>query len=260
VTARFAFLGTSGAVASAGRDNTSLVFEGGGAAVLADCGGSAIQRLRRLGLDPLRLTHAVITHIHVDHSYGLPSLVRQSAILGRREPLTVVCRPEHAEPLRTLLTVFNLWNRPDLYPVVLAPIDLTAGARAFTTGALTVSTTPNEHGAMPNFAVRVEAGGTAVVYSSDTQPSEAVAALARGADTLIHEATFAERDRGPARYEAHSSAAGAGRVAARAGVRRLILTHVGAEYHDDVVALAEEARGQFAGVVEVADELRLYDF
>ena len=93
MTARFAFLGTSGAVASAGRDNTSLVFEAGDAALLADCGGAAVQRLRRLGLDPLRLTHAVITHIHVDHSYGLPSLVRQSAILGRRAPLTVVCRP-----------------------------------------------------------------------------------------------------------------------------------------------------------------------
>jgi ribonuclease Z len=260
VTARFAFLGTSGAVASAGRDNTSLIFEAGGAAVLVDCGGSAVQRLRRLGLDPLRLTHAIITHIHVDHSYGLPSLIRQSAILGRKEPLTVVCRPEHVEPLRTLLGIFNLLGRADLFEVALAPIDLAAGARACSTGGLTVRTTPNEHGEMPNFAVRLEAGGTAIVYSSDTVASAAVVGLAQGADTLIHEATFAERDRGPRRFAAHSSAADAGRVATRAGVRRLILAHVGAEYHDDVAALAAEARGQFGGAVEVAEELRTYYF
>jgi ribonuclease Z len=114
---------------------------------------------------------------------------------------------------------------------------------------------------MPNFAVRVEAGGApAVVYSSDTQPSEAVVALARGAGTLVHEATFAERDRGSARHAAHSSAADAGRVAARAGVGRLLLAHVDAEYHDDVAALADEARRHFDGPVEVAEDLRAYSF
>jgi ribonuclease Z len=257
---RFAFLGTSGGVASETRDNTSLVVEAGDVALLLDCGGSAVHRLRRLGVDPLALTHVVVTHLHVDHSYGLPSLVRQSALLGRRAPLTVVCRPEHVESFRTLLTVFRLWERADLFPVALAPIDLAAGARALTTGALTVSTAPNEHGPMPNFAVRVDTGGRALVYSSDTRPCAAVAALARGADVLVHEATFAERDRTPGRGETHSSAADAGQVAAQAGVRRLILTHVGAGYHADVAALADEARRHFDGVVVVAEELRPYSF
>lgn len=259
--ARFAFLGTAASVASAARDNTSLVFEAGGAAVLADCGGATVQRLRRLGLDPLRLSHAVVTHLHVDHAYGLPSLVRQSAILGRRSPLTVVCRPEHAEPLRALLALFRLWERSDLFPIVLAPIDLAIGAHAFDTGGLVVRTAPNVHGAMPNFAVRVEAGSApAVVYSSDTQPSDAVVTLARGAGTLVHEATFAERDRGLPRHAAHSSAADAGRVAARAGVGRLLLAHVAAEYHDDVSILVAEARRHFDGPVEVAEDLRAYLF
>jgi ribonuclease BN (tRNA processing enzyme) len=163
--------------------------------------------------------------------------------------------------LRTLLTVFRVWERPGMFPVQLAPIDLSACAPAFTSGPLAVSTTPNEHGAMPNFAVRVdvEAGG-AVVYSSDTRPSEAVVALARGAAVLVHEATFAERDRPPGHASAHSSAAEAGQVAARAGVAHLILTHVGAEYHADVAPLTAEARAHFDGVVEVAEELRPYRF
>jgi ribonuclease BN (tRNA processing enzyme) len=49
-------------------------------------------------------------------------------------------------------------------------------------------------------------------------------------------------------------------VADRAGVRRLILTHLGAAYHADLTALADVARAHFGGVVEVAQELRPYFF
>ena len=85
-------------------------------------------------------------------------------------------------------------------------------------------------------------------------------ALARGAEMLVHEATFLERDRPPGPASAHSSAADAGQIAARAGVPRLILTHVGAAYHDDVEALVVEARQHFDGDVRVAEELGSYCF
>ena len=258
---RFAFLGTSGALTTAARDNTSIVAEAGGAAVLLDCGGAAVHRLLRLGVDPLALTHVVVTHLHVDHSYGLPSVIRQLMLMERTAPLAVVCRPEHEEPLRALLKLFNLWERPKAFPLTLAPIGLGTGARAFSTGGFTVSTTPNAHGPMPNFAVRLDAGGAGgLVYSSDTMPCEAVATLARGARTLVHEATYLERDRGPGHHAHHSTAAEAGAIASQAGVARLILTHVGPEYHDDVAAVAAEARGRFGGQVEVAEELRFYYF
>jgi len=114
---------------------------------------------------------------------------------------------------------------------------------------------------MPNFAVRVDpVRGKSLVYSSDTRPCDSVVALARGADTLVHDATFSEQfaegDRG--RAGNHSTAAEAGKVAARAGVRRLILAHIDAEYHDAVEALAEEARRRFSGEVEIARELVPY--
>lgn len=253
----FMFTGTSGAVPSAARDTTSLLFVGDAGAILIDCGGSPVQKLRRAGVDPLDLTHVVITHIHPDHAYGLPALVQSLFLLQRRQPLSVLCRPEHMEPLRTVLAVFELWQRPGLFPLTLGAIDLEPGAAAFTSGSLTLSTTPNEHGRMPNFAVRVDVtAGTSVVYSSDTGPCEAVARLAAGADTLIHEATFPERDRG--RFGVHSTAEDAGRVAAQAAVRRLILAHVEADYHDELPALAEEARRRFSGVVEVAREFVAY--
>jgi ribonuclease Z len=233
------------------------VLEAPGAMVLVDCGGSPVGRLRQAGLDPLGLTHVVVTHIHPDHAYGLPSLLQNLRLLRRTAPLPVVCRPEHVEPLRQILTLFGVIDRPGAVAVSLTGIDLAPGARAFAAGALALHTTSNAHGRMPNFALRADvAGEGAVAYSSDTEPSDAVVALARGAHTLVHEATFPHRDRG--RFGAHSTAREAGEVAARADVRRLILTHVDADYHDELDALAEAAATAFGGPVDVARELGAY--
>jgi ribonuclease Z len=252
----FAFLGTSGAVPSLGRDNTSIVFVSEGGSVLLDCGGSPIQKLLLAAVDPMSVDRVIITHLHVDHSYGLPSLVRNLGLLGRRAPLRVACREEHAEPIRTLLNVFRLLGRSDSFPIEIQPIPATEGAAVGVTGPFTMTTSPNAHGAMPNLAVRIDvAGGPSVVYSSDTEPCAAVADLARRADTLIHDATFAE---GEARHGVHSTAAQAGEVAARAGVRRLILAHIGFPHHETLAQLAVEARGRFGGEVEVAEEFVPY--
>jgi ribonuclease Z len=255
----FAFLGTSGSIPSAVRDTTSIVVTAPEGAVLLDCGGSPIQKLRRVGVDPLALVAVVITHIHPDHSYGLPALVRNLAVLGRRTPLPIYCRPEHVEPLQSLLTLFNTLERPGMFKLTVRKIELADNAPLLDLGPLDLRTSPNDHGAMPNFAVRVDvAGRPGFVYSSDTRPCDTVVALARGVDTLVHEATYSERDPGRAGGHAHSTAAEAGEVAARARVRRLILTHIGAEYHDAIEALAEEARKRFSGEVEIGRELVPY--
>ena len=254
----FAFLGTSGAIPSPARDTTSLVLAAGRAAVQIDCGGSPARKLRRAGVEPLDLAHVVITHIHPDHAYGLPALTQNLLLLGRKAELTVWCRPEHVEPLRTLLGLFGQWERPGMFPLKLQPIELGERAHAFDLGPLRVSTSPVEHGTMPNFAVRVDVAGRAssVVYSSDTQPCDAVVALARGADTLVHEATFPDRHRG--RFGTHSTAGEAGEIAARSGVRRLILAHIEADYHEELDAMAQEAGRRFGGVVEIAQEFVPY--
>ena len=79
----FACLGSSGAVPSAARDTTALVVRAGRTTCLVDVGGSPVQKLRRVGIDPVGLSAVVVTHTHPDHVYGLPALVQCLLILGR---------------------------------------------------------------------------------------------------------------------------------------------------------------------------------
>jgi ribonuclease Z len=84
--------------------------------------------------------------------------------------------------------------------------------------------------------------GRRVVLSGDTRPCDAVCEAARDADLLIHEATFAESEQARAEETHHCTAREAGRLASRAGVRRLILTHFSSRYEDDLNRLQREAR------------------
>ena len=229
----------------------------GGDAVLVDCGGSPGQKLMLAGTDPCALTRVVITHIHPDHVYGLPSLFQTLVLLRRTAPLRLACREEHEAPIRSLLGVFGLLERPGTFPIVWEPVPPREAFAVGAPGDLSITASPNAHGSMPNMAVRFEAPGRpTVVYSSDTEPCAAVEALARGAHTLIHDSTFSERR--PRSAGVHSTAAQAGEIAARAGVTRLILAHIDVGLHGELDALREEARARFTGQVEIASELVPY--
>jgi ribonuclease Z len=94
--------------------------------------------------------------------------------------------------------------------------------------------------------------GQVFAFIMDTRLCDAAFALADGADLVVCESTFLERDAGLAEAYGHLTAAQAARVAAEAGARRLVLTHFSQRYPDDA-EFAAEAGAVFADVVVARD-------
>jgi ribonuclease Z len=98
--------------------------------------------------------------------------------------------------------------------------------------------------------------GQKVAFVMDTRRCDAIAPLADGADLLVIESTFLDADAGLAEEYGHLTAAQAGRVAAEAGVRRLVLTHFSERYTEaDEPRFAEEASAAFGGDLVLATDL-----
>lgn len=216
--------------------------------VLIDSGSGTLGRLAQTGLDYRRLTHALYTHTHTDHTADLgPLLFALNYTPGfeRRETLHLVGPPGFDRFLEQLSRLWP-WIRPrgDL----LERREIADGSLEWP--GLELRSKPVEHGGIPANAYRLETGNCSIVFSGDTRYCPAIVEIARGADLLIIEASLPQ---GPEGTDAHLTAAQAGRVAAEAEVSKLILTHLyPACDEEDMVALC---RREFAGEIAIAEDL-----
>jgi len=256
----FQFFGTSAAVPSPDRDNTALAFYSKDEVVLVDCSGSPYQKILKAGLDPVRVSSLIVTHRHVDHVYGIPSLAHNMGLAGRRATLRVYALPETMRVLRGFMDLFPLEEKMP-YRIALIEVPPKEGHEVLQARGFRVLSTPVRHGA-PNIGLRMEFDSPdergCVVYSSDTGPCPSLIALARNAEVLIHEATFPHSEAARAAADGHTTGYQAGEVARQAGAKRLILCHLGAGPSGREDALQQEAMQSFGGRVELPEELREY--
>jgi ribonuclease Z len=245
---RIIFLGTASAVPNINHHNAHFVLESGQRLVLVDCSGNPVVRLEEAGIDPLQLTDIILTHFHPDHVNGLPLLLMDLWLMGRKAPLTIHGLAEDMEKAKQMMDLFNWKKWTTFYPVEFHALDSAEMTTVLEDEDLSILASPVCH-MIPAIGLRMNLPEGIVSYSTDTGPCETVVRLAQGANVLIHEAAGAA--------EGHSSAAEAGEEAAKAEVETLVLIHYPPEA--DAETLAKEAGEVFEGDILLAEDLMILE-
>ena len=278
---RVVILGTGTPNADPARSGPALAVVAGGRAYLVDAGPGVVRRaaaaaathgitaLEAPGLDLL-----FITHLHSDHTVGLPDVILSPWVLDRPGPITIFGPPGTADMAAHIeeawrddihMRLFGLEPRdanPDAYRAVVTE---TTGGLAYEDENVRVTAIPVLHGSWPNpLGYRFDAGGRSIVISGDARPSESLVEACSGCDILVHEVYSAEafRSRPPEwqRYHAdsHTSAVELAEIANRARPGLLVLYHQLYWGATDEDLLREIREAGYTGRVVSAADLEVY--
>ena len=240
------FLGSAYAVADNLHENTHMVVQGRERIMMIDCVNNPIIRLEHVGLNHHNLTDLVLTHFHPDHVSGVPLLLMNMWLLGRKHLLNIYGLHHTMDRIENLMAAYDWSHWPNFFPVAFHRLPKEEMTLAVDSEDFRVFTSPVKH-LLPTIGLRVELReiGKSVAYSCDTEPCPQIIHLARDVDFLIHEAA----GEGPG----HSSATQAAMTACQAGAKRLYLVHypVGGF---DTRPLVDEAREVFQGEVVLVED------
>lgn len=254
---RLSILGCSGSIPGPNSAASGYVVEADGFVLGLELGNGTLAQLQALR-DPFDLDALVLSHLHPDHCADVSALT----VLRRYHP-----EPPY-DPAQHRLPVYAPQQAPVRLAYAFAADEaergdadlsdvydfhvLAAGTRRL--GPLDVVTVPMAH-PTPAFGVRLSHGGRTLAYTGDTGPCEDLDELADGADVLLAEASWTDGPDRPAGV--HLSGKQAGELAARAGVGRLLLTHI-APWTDADKVLAE-ARAAFGGDIAAVAQGDVYE-
>ena len=260
-------LGCSGSLSAPGNPASGyLLRTADGRQILMDVGPGVLARLQELG-NPGDVD-VVFSHLHPDHCSDFPSLVvwqrfhptraasDRHVLLGPSIAALHLGRasadhPSQVDDFSDILDVHS-WRAPAAQdaPVVFDETSRGTVYPGHRIGSATLYAAPAVH-PTESYMIRVEdRDGSSLVYSGDTAATGHLAALAAGADVLLCEATWGERDNGDNPPQMHLSGEEAGQAAAEAGVGRLVITHV--PPWGDAEGALRGARRFYDGPVELA--------
>ncbi len=237
---------------------------------LVDAGRGVTLRIAGTKLKYESMRAVFLTHLHSDHTAGLPDLFNTSWQFGRNTPLQLY-GPEGTQQLSDAMLEFFAYDihiRRDLvehHPAAGATIQthIVQPGVVYDDGDVRVTAFLVDHGPVkPAFGYRFDSHGQSIVISGDTRPVPNLIRWAKGADILVMEAYlpgyFEHSDKPDVakRLEAyHSTAEEAGQIAAAAGVKTLVLTHrIPPDPESEFQRLAAKA---FHGTIVVGNDLQM---
>ncbi|RKD24341.1 hypothetical protein BEP19_08065 [Ammoniphilus oxalaticus] len=239
-------LGQWGAYPKAGSANSSFLLEEDHFHLLIDCGSGVLAQLQRV-LAIEQLDALILSHYHHDHVADLGCLQYAMMIqkqLGYRNKALPIYGHGVGDSKFHSLT----------YKQYTEGLRIVA-EESVKIGPWKIEFQPTRHTAYC-LAIKFIGSKRTLVYSGDTGWSDELIEFARGADTLICEASLYEEQHG--QVPGHLTAREAGQIAAASGVKQLILTHF--PHYGDHRELRAQAQAVFSGELELAQEMKIWEW
>lgn len=223
------------------RAGPSTVVTAGDSWFVVDAGRGTTMRLAATDLKYAELRGVLLTHLHSDHTAGLPDLFNTSWQFGRKTvPLELYGPPGTKKLAKAMLGFFaeDIHWRDVLekHPAAGAKIrtHIVREGVIYDDGNVKITAFAVDHRPVVNaFGYRFESGGKTIVISGDTRPTDNLVKHARNADILVLEAYLPEHflrvdtpEVAARLMSYHTSAEEAGQLAAKASVKKLVLTHL----------------------------------
>lgn len=246
---RLTVVGCSGSFPGPGSPCSSYLVEHEGYRIVLDMGNGSLGELQR-HTDLAAVDAVLLSHLHGDHCLDMCAYaVVRRYFVGSCPPKLPVFGPPGTSG--RLAAAYDPFSRDDLRDVFgFARLDV--GTREL--GPFRATFARVNH-PVETYAMRLEAGGAALTYSGDTAESEALVQLARGSDVFLCEATYLHGTEFPP--DLHLTGVQAGEHALRAGVGRLLLTHL--PPGGDPIRQLGDATQAFGGLTEVVTTGASYD-
>lgn len=229
-------LGCGDAFNSGARLHACFWVETPDAKVLLDCGPSALAGIKAQGLSPDSLDAVVISHLHGDHFGGIPFLLLELDIVRRRTRELVIAGPSGIrQRVSEALDLLFPGTPLKLLPVRFVELEPRAGTAI---GSANVTGFPVIHVPETNpLALRLEAGGSVLAYSGDTEWTDELLAVADGANVFLCECSTLDMD-----VPGHLSATTLAAKRDLLRCDRVVLIHMG----EDVLSAPPSGRFELA--------------
>jgi ribonuclease BN (tRNA processing enzyme) len=239
-------IGSGDAFGSGGRTNTCFHLQTAKAALLIDCGASALPALKAQAIDLAAIDGVVLSHLHGDHFGGLPFLLLDARFSRRERPLVIAGPPGTRARLETLMEVFFPKSTGTPWKFEWRVQEIAVGVPSDILGHSLVTAEVIHQSGAPSTALRLSDGAKTFAYSGDTEWTDALLPIARGADLFICECyAHAGKLTGHLTWEILQP-----RLADLAA-KRTMITHMNA------AMLAEAGDAKAAGVLVAEDGLKL---
>jgi ribonuclease BN (tRNA processing enzyme) len=244
-------LGSGTCVPRLSRSASAILVEVESSKILLDLGPGTLRRLLEYGVNLSEIGYIFLSHFHPDHSAELISFLFAAKYPSRRRRngvLHVLGGVGLQRLYAALQTAFGKWIELPAGQLILTELDTILGETK-TFQDFTIQARPVNH-QPESLAYRVEdRQAKAMVYSGDTDVSDNLVALAKGADLFICESAVPDE----LKETGHLTPALAGEAARRAGAKRLVLTHLYPEC--DEVDLRAQAAVAYDGPIVIAEDL-----